>query len=235
MRAIKIKIPTERPAFLVKFLSNKDGYQNRVMGVAAGLLFFVLPAMVSGAIVLSQLFLIPGAYTVPRGANNQVLYSDVIDQFVPRIAITGIIFFIGIFIILYATRGFPDLENVLVGVGFMLIAAGAVVSLAMTQRCFSRDCDTFKYIAGVTSLLVLVLVGFVIPSGLGKKIGWYAFIFFPVLLYQVVRWMPFLFSTDQSTRSAPEVLKATILLFIVVGIIVWMGIGGGWPERPNST
>jgi hypothetical protein len=233
MRVLKLQIPKGRqPEILTKFLGNRNGYQNRVLAIAAGLLFFTLPAMISGGIILAQLFLLPGGYSIPRGVNNEILFSNVVWDFVPRIAVTGIIFFIGIFIVLIASKGFPDLENVMVGIGFLLIAAGSVISFSLSSSCFYKnDCDSFKYYAGLGCLFVLVVVGFVLPSRMGKKIGWFAVAFLPVLLYQMVKWLPYLFSVDQTYRTEWNVLKATLLLVVIVAIILVLGFGGGWPQR----
>ena len=89
MRVLKLQIPKgQQPEFLKKFLGNRNGYQNRVLAIAAGLLFFTAPAMISGIIILAMLFL-DGGYSMPRGANNEILFSNVVWDFVPRIAVTG--------------------------------------------------------------------------------------------------------------------------------------------------
>ena len=221
------------PKFLRPFLKSRD-YQYRVLAIGLAMLFFVAPAMFAGGMTLYQIFLSPHP-EIPVDADGRVLVPDSIDLFVPRLVIIGIFFCIGIFIILYATRGFPDLEEILTFIGFLTVSAGAVLSGTMSYRCLDNlSCETFRFAAGVICILALTGISFILPAGVGKRFGWFAFVFVPILIYEVIAWSYYLFSDNQALRSTDGVLKATIMLFITFGLALLFGLAGGW-TRPSGS
>lgn len=216
-----------RKPFLA-FFKNSD-YQNRVLAIVLALMFFVAPSMASGGMALYQLFY-ASPPELPRDAQNHVMVPETIDQFVPRLVVTGIFFCIGIFVILYASRGFPDLENTLTIIGVFTVAGGGLLSGTMTYKCLQDlSCETFLFVAGLICILALTLISFILPAGVGKKFGWFSVVFIPVLIYEVLRWTFYLFALDQPIRATEGVLKSTILLFITVGLAILFALAGGWP------
>jgi len=71
----------------------------------------------------------------------------------------------------------------------------------------------------------------VISAGVGKRIGWFSLVYFPVLAYQSIRWIPYLLSHDQHERVMDGVLKAAGLLVTVLIMAVMMAVAGGWAEK----
>lgn len=215
------------------FLKSND-YQYRVLAIGLALLFLVAPAMISGGLTLYQIFLSPNP-EVPRDSAGGVLIADAIDLFVPRLVIIGIFFCIGIFIILYATRGFPYLENVLVWIGFVTVSTGAGISAVVSRGCLNDFvCEDFKFYTGLFCILALTLIGFILPKGVGKSIGWFAFVFAPVLIFEIVYWSYYLFSENQELRTTPGVMKATLMLLVTSALTTLFALAGGWLKRPKQ-
>lgn len=221
------------PAGLRPFLKSRD-YQYRVLAIGLSFLFLLAPAMISGGLTLYQVFISPHP-EVPQDASGNVLIADAIDLFVPRLVIIGIFFCLGIFVILYATRGYPDLENVLVGISFLPVSIGVVLSGVVSRGCLNdMVCDDFKFYAGVFCVLALTVLGFILSKGVGKSIGWFSFLFAPVLLFQFVYWSYYLFSNNQELRTTPGVMKATLMLLITVGLTMLFALAGGWKNRARK-
>jgi hypothetical protein len=215
------------------FLKNKE-YQYRVLAIGLAFLFLLAPAMISGGLTLYQIFLSPNP-EVPQDSAGTVLIADAIDLFVPRLVIIGIFFCIGIFIILYATRGFPDLEYVIVGISFLPVMIGAVLTAVVSRGCLNDlKCEDFKFYAGLFCILALTLLGFILSKGIGKSIGWFSFLYIPVLLFQLVYWSYYLFSNNQQLRTTPGVMKATLMLLVTFAITTLFALAGGWSNRPKQ-
>jgi hypothetical protein len=211
------------------FKSNE--YQYRVLAIGLALLFLMAPAMISGGLVLYQIFISPNP-EIPHDASGNVLVATAMDLFVPRVVIIGIFFCLGLFIILYATRGFPDLENVLVGISFMAVSTGAGLCTVVSHGCLNDlKCDDFAYYAGLFCILGLTLLGFILSRGIGKPIGWFAFLFAPVVFYEVIYWSYYLFSDNQQFRTTPGVMKATLILLVTFALAALFALAGGWGNQ----
>jgi hypothetical protein len=222
-------LPKEFRAFLMS-----NDYQYRVLAIGLSILFLLAPAMISGGLTLYQIFLSPNP-EVPRDTAGNVLIGETIDLFVPRLVIIGIFFCIGIFIILYATRGYPDLENVVVWISILPVSVGAVLSTVVSRGCLNDFvCEDFKFYAGLFCILGLTVLGFILPKGVGKRVGWFAFLYIPVLLYQIVYWSYYLFSDNQVMRTTPGVMKATLMLLVTAGLTMLFALAGGWMTRPKQ-
>ena len=214
----------------------KDGdYQNRVLALALSILFFIIPSMVAGGLALYQIFLSPHP-EIPMDSKNNILVPDTLDLFIPRLVVIGIFFCIGIFIILFVTRGYADLENVLTVIGFFTVSAGAVLSGVISYRCLvDLSCEGFRFIAGIICILVLTGISFILPAGVGKRFWGYTLVFIPVLLYEVVGWSYYLLLDNQALRSTDGVLKATLMLFITAGLAILFALGGGGASRSSRS
>jgi hypothetical protein len=92
-------------------------------------------------------------------------------------------------------------------------------------------CEDFKFFAGVTCIISITILAYVISAGVGKRIGWFSLVYFPVLAYQSIRWIPYLFSHDQHERIMDGVLKAAGLLVTVLIMAVMLAVAGGWAEK----
>lgn|GEM_PF-6156852 len=222
--------PRYRPPTLWDDFFKDRRLQFRVLVVAGAVLFFVIPAMIAGGLVLYDLFVSQGA-SIPT-ENGQLLVGDFINAFVPRLATIGIIFGMGTFILLVATRGFPELESVFTWIGFALVASSIFIGSIITYKC--RDgCETSIYVAGLVCVTFMTILGYIIPVMTGKPIGWYALFFVPLLLFQVLTLLPYLFMTDQTGRTTEEVVKNIVLVFTTAALITGIGLTGGW-RRPKS-
>ena len=230
--ANKKTIVDNLPRQVRPFFKSND-YQYRVLAIGLALLFLLAPAMVSGGLVLYQIFISPNP-EIPHDASGAVLVSDAMDLFIPRLVIIGIFFCLGLFVILYATRGFPDLENVLVGISFLAVSTGAGLSTVVSHGCLNDlKCDDFAFYSGLFCILALTILGFILSKGIGKRIGWFAFLFAPVLFYEVIYWSYYLFSDNQLLRTTPGVLKATLILLVTAALTALFALAGGWSKRPK--
>ena len=140
-------------------------------------------------------------------------------------------------IVLISTRGYSDMEYVLVGISLVMVLAAAAIAAVMTDRCYDMKCEDFKFYAGVTCIVSITILAYVISAGVGKRIGWFSLIYLPVLAYQSILWMPYLFSHDQHERIMDGVVKATGLLVTVLFVAVMLAVAGGWTgnDKGNPT
>ena len=220
----------------VRRLFSDSRYLNRFFFMMLGLILFITPALISGGQTLFDVFISPDGYQMPAaGPDGSTPWGQVIEDLAWRITVIGIVFCIGWGIILAATRGYPDLEYVLVGISFLMIVAAAGISAAMTNKCYDMKCEDFKFYAGEVSIIGITILAFVISAGVGKQVGWFSLVFLPVLVYQTFAWIPFLFSNDQHERVMDGVVKAAALLFTVLVMAVLLAALGGWPGRNKGS
>ncbi len=218
----------QAPGFIQKFRKERH-FQFRVLAIAGGLLFFILPALVSGALLLFDFFISNSGGGVPKDPAGHILIGDTINLFFPRLAIIGILFGIGLFALLIASRGDAQLENVFIGLGLVIILAVMVVDWSMTQKCSDANgCDQVKFVVAVVSLVAMSLLAYFLPVSTGKKIGWYALFLIPGLLFQAFVLKDYLLADIQSMRIDQKVINETTLLFITASLIAWIGLTGGW-------
>ena len=221
---------------IARRLVSDSRYLNRFFFMMLGLILFITPALISGGQTLYDVFISPDGYQMPAaGEDGSTPWGQVIEDMAWRITVIGIVFCIGWGIILAATRGYPDLEYVLVGISFLLIVAAAGIAAAMTNKCYDMRCEDFKFYAGEVSIIGITILAFVISAGVGKPVGWLSLVFLPVLVYQTFAWIPYLLSNNQHERVMDGVVKATTLLFTVLVMAVLLAAAGGWAGRNKGS
>jgi hypothetical protein len=197
-----------------------------------GLVFFIFPAMLTGGKILYDVFIDPnGLNSLRDPSTNNLLLGLVLEDMAWRVTIIGFIFSIGWAIVLISTRGYTDLEYVLVIISMVMVLTAVAIALVMTNRCYDMKCEDFKFYAGVFSIVSITILAYVLSAGVGKRVGWFSLAFLPVLAYQTVLWVPYLLSQNQHIRVMDGVLKAAGLLFIVLLMAVLLAVAGGWPGK----
>jgi hypothetical protein len=214
-----------------RFIS--DGrYLSRFFWMSLGLIFFIFPAMMSGGKTLYDVFLSPNAYhALVEGEEQSMPIGQVVEEIAWRVTVIGIVFCIGWAIVLISTRGYSDLEYVLVCISLVMVLTAAAIAAIMTDRCYDMNCEDFKFFAGVACIISITILAFVISAGVGKQVGWFSLLYLPVLAYQTFLWIPYLFTQNQHERVMDGVLKATGLLVTVLIMAVILAVAGGWPGK----
>jgi len=119
-------------------------YQNRFLLDDAGFDLFYFSRMVSAARRYMISLFLPDAYSLPGAEAAQTLpLVDVVEDIGLARDRDRDPFLYWMGYCAHATRGYSDLEYILVGISLVMVLTAAVIAFVMTNRCYDMKCEEF--------------------------------------------------------------------------------------------
>lgn len=187
---------------------------------------FFFPAAVGAAIHLLDIF---------WGGVDPNLVSDssflwlFINDFVVREVVIGIILCAGLLFIMLATHDEPLLYPIFLLIGLLFVGVSSIFSVVVSSRCvLDLSCDPSAYILSVALILVLGIAGSALPFAyrIGSTI-FFSGVFLISFAYCSAVWLVKLAGTPPYIIATPEILRATLLLFLNF-VLVFLPAGLSW-------
>jgi hypothetical protein len=211
--------------------------QNRVMIIVAGFCMFLFPSMVGMNLSYLGIYLNRQQWSGLRDLLSSSSMLALLNDVMVREVVLGLIFSIGLILILVASHGEPRCDFALVGVGFLLILESVLITAMLTQRCTvsasDRDCSSSFFMATLLQSVAYVLSGVMIPRAGRQQVAWFAAPYGILLVGLCFKWLMDLARVPMIEVNW-VVFRAVLLLFYVMGTAAFIAVVGNPPPSPGQ-
>lgn len=187
---------------------------------------FFFPAAVGAAIHLFDIF---WGGVDPNLVSNSSFLWLFINDFVVREVVIGIILCAGLLFIMLATHDEPLLYPIFLLIGLLFVGVSSIFSVVVSSRCIlDLSCDPSAYILSVALILVLGIAGSALPFAYRiSSTILFSGVFLISFAYCSAVWLVKLAGTPPYIIATPEILRATLLLFLNF-VLVFLPAGLSW-------
>lgn len=174
---------------------------------------FFFPAAVGAAFHLFDVF---GKGIDSNLASGASFFWLFVNDFVVREVVITIVLSAGLLFVMLATHDEPLLYPIFFLIGLLFVGVSLIFSLMVSTRCISDlSCDANAYLL---SLLLIIFVGFLgsaLPAVYRQSASiFYSPFFLISFAYCSAVWLVKLAGTPPYILATPEIIRATLLLFL---------------------
>ncbi len=198
----------------------------RILGLSIGLFMFFFPAGVGAALHLFDVF---WGGVDPKLASDSSFLWLFINDFVVREVVIGTILCAGLLFIMLATHDEPLLYPIFLLIGLLFVGVSSIFSVVVSSRCIlDLSCDASAYILSIALILFLGIAGSALPFAyrISSSIL-FSGIFLMSFAYCSAVWLVKLAGTPPYIIATPEILRATLLLFLNF-VLMFIPAGLSW-------
>jgi hypothetical protein len=219
--------------YLRRFLAGPlfwdGGFQNRFALVMIGLFMFMIPSLVGMNLFFIDLF---GPHAEVAGwpsAGTTLPLLSLLNDAVTREVVFGLVFCLGLIVILAGAHTDPRFEVVLFFVGMLLVLQSVYFGFLASNRCIvdvpNQSCSNPFYLISILLATLFATSGVFLPLVYCRQAAWFGVLYVPLLVYQSSLWLIEL--ARQSVILVDwEVIRAVFLLVYVLGMILAIAVIG---------